>query len=104
MADPRRPWRRLYNTRRWQRLRLAQLRQAPLCRMCQDMGKTTPATVVDHTVPHKGDESLFFDPGNLGSMCKLCHDSVKQREEKTGQIAGCDASGWPLDPGHHWAE
>ena len=104
MADPRRPWRKLYNTRRWQRLRLAQLREEPLCLMCQEAGRATPATVVDHRIAHKGDEALFFDEGNLQSLCKTHHDASKQRAEQRGiDEIGCDESGWPRDPGHHWS-
>ena len=72
--------------------------------MCKRMGYTTAAQVVDHVIPHKGDEVLFFDRENVQSLCKTHHDSSKQRAEKRGVAEiGCDASGWPLDPNHHWA-
>jgi len=67
-----------------------------------DRGKVTAATVADHKTPHKGDEGLFFDELNLQSLCKPCHDSAKQRLEKSGHLIGCDESGVPLDPGSHW--
>lgn len=57
---------------------------------------------MDHTIPHKGDPALFFNPDNLQSLCKTHHDSTKQREEKQGGAIGCDANGVPLDGGHHW--
>ncbi|MCK2183518.1 HNH endonuclease [Halomonas getboli] len=97
-----RPWRHLYNTRRWHRLRAAQLRDEPLCRFCRDLGRVTPAKVADHITPHKGGEALFFDADNLQSLCKTCHDSAKQRQEKTGSLPGCDLDGLPLDPDHPW--
>lgn len=97
-----RPWKHLYNTKRWHRLRWYQLQGEPLCRFCAALGHVTEATVVDHKKPHKGDEELFFDPDNLQSLCKTCHDSTKQRQEKSGYLAGCDADGWPLDPASHW--
>ncbi|SPA17227.1 Putative phage holin (fragment) [Cupriavidus taiwanensis] len=59
------------------------------------------ATVVDHVRPHRGDRRLFLDRTNLQSLCKLCHDSVKQRMEH-GQMVGCSLDGMPLDPRHHW--
>ncbi len=102
MTDPR-PWRYLYNRKAWHRLRTAQLRDEPTCRLCAEMGRVTAATVVDHVIPHKGDEALFFDPSNLQSLDKHCHDSVKQRQEKTGSLPGCGTDGWPIDPGHHWS-
>lgn len=97
-----RPWRALYNTKAWHRLRWHQLQAEPLCRLCAQLGSTTAATVVDHIVPHKGDHGLFHDPDNLQSLCKTCHDSVKQRQEVRGVLVGCDAAGAPLDPGHWW--
>ena len=97
-----RPWRHLYSTKRWHRLRWHQLQAEPLCRYCAAMGRTTSATVVDHITPHKGDESLFHDPANLQSLCKPCHDSAKQAEEKSGRVIGGDVNGVPLDPNHHW--
>lgn len=45
---------------------------------------------------------LFWDVSNWQPLCKPCHDVVKQREEVTGRKAGCDASGMPRDPNHHW--
>lgn len=70
--------------------------------MCKAQGYRTLATVVDHVKPHKGDLSLFWDPNNRQSLCKVCHDSAKAIEERRGIVVGCDASGVPLDPGHHW--
>ena len=60
------------------------------------------ATVVDHIKPHRGNELLFYDARNLQSLCKLHHDSTKQREEKRGVQIGCDVDGIPNDPHHHW--
>ena len=36
------------------------------------------------------------------SLCKGCHDSAGQKEDKGGGIIGCDANGIPLDPNSHW--
>ncbi len=98
-----RPWRHLYSRAAWKRLRAAQLQRQPLCKMCERAGVITPAGVVDHVVAHKGNEALFFSPGNLQSLCKLHHDAAKQKAEKHGIAEiGCDESGIPLDSGHHW--
>ena len=70
--------------------------------MCEALGKTVPANVVDHVKPHKGNEVLFFNPLNLQSLCKSCHDSAKQTLEKSGVLIGCGTDGTPLDPSHHW--
>ena len=37
-------------------------------------GVLTPATVVDHIVPHRGDQRLFWDESNWQPLCKQCHD------------------------------
>lgn len=98
-----RPWRHLYNTKQWHKLRAIQLRDNPLCDMCQEQGRVVAATVVDHIKPHKGDKALFFDGNNLQSLCKTHHDSAKQKAERNGVAdIGCDASGQPIDAGHHW--
>ena len=87
---------------RWQQASKGFLRSHPLCAYCERQGKVTAATLVDHVVPHKGDMTLFWDRDNWQSLCKPCHDSVKAREERSGVVIGCDASGLPLDPLHHW--
>ena len=96
------PWRHLYNSKQWKQLRQRQLLICPLCVMCEALGKTVPANVVDHVKPHKGNEVLFFNPLNLQSLCKSCHDSAKQTLEKSGVLIGCGTDGTPLDPSHHW--
>jgi len=89
---------RLYSTQQWRRMRKHQLARAPLCAYCEEIGELTPATVADHVVPHRGVADAFFDPDNLQSLCKPCHDSVKQQEEKTGRRRGCGVDGVP----HGW--
>ena len=59
---------------RWRAARKRYLRQYPLCIECQRNGKFTPATVVDHILPHRGDEDLFWDESNWQPLCKHCHD------------------------------
>ena len=58
------------------------------------------ATVVDHIIPHKGDSDLFWDESNWQSLCKRCHDSFKQKEEKQGYSNAIGHDGWPLDDKH----
>lgn len=60
--------------RRWQKARDDYLRKHPLCVKCQEEGRLTPATVVDHIIPHRGDRTLFWDVRNWQSLCKSCHD------------------------------
>jgi len=59
---------------RWQKVRSQFLKANPLCKECQSQGKLTPATVVDHIKPHRGDKVLFWDESNWQPLCKKCHD------------------------------
>jgi 5-methylcytosine-specific restriction endonuclease McrA len=84
---------------RWRRYRLAQLQRNPLCRFCYDRGLIVPATVVDHIVRHAGHaDPLFWNTANLQSLCKPCHDSVKQQIDRHGWARGYDEQGLPLYP------
>lgn len=77
-------------SRRWER-RAALFRQRyPLCGMrpdgqvpvmsqCYDQGIVRAADQVDHVVPHRGDQVLFWDEqGNWQSLCRSC-GSLKTR-------------------------
>lgn len=83
--------------RRWRSARLHHLNANPLCIMCLiDDNRPTPATVVDHIVPHRGDVGLFWDRANWQSLCKRHHDSDKQLFEGGGQgRITIGADGWP---------
>lgn len=87
---------------RWDKARRTFLAEHPLCVMCEREGRVTPATVVDHIKPHRGDQDLFWDRANWQPLCKAHHDSAKQREEARGHAQGCDVSGRPIDPAHPW--
>jgi 5-methylcytosine-specific restriction endonuclease McrA len=79
------PWRAWYDTERWRRKRLAIFtRDLFTCRMrgCGRIEGNTSQLVCDHIVPHRGDERLFWDDANLQTLCKPCHDRLKQIEER----------------------
>ncbi len=59
---------------RWRKERTLFLKQHPLCVECMRNSKLTPATVVDHIIPHRGDKTLFWDKENWQPLCKSCHD------------------------------
>lgn len=63
-------------TYRWQKARERFLAKHPLCKHCQAQGIVTAATDVDHVIPHRGNDALFWDESNWQSLCKSCH-SVK---------------------------
>jgi 5-methylcytosine-specific restriction endonuclease McrA len=67
--------------------------------MCSAKGRLTPATVVDHVKPHRGDYNAFV-LGDLQSLCTDCHDRFKQYRDIHGFSRAVDENGWPLDPNH----
>jgi hypothetical protein len=74
---------KLYTLTRWRKIRSHQLKIEPLCRICISNGIITPATICDHIEPHRGDMIKFWN-GPFQSLCKQCHDSHKQKFEKSG--------------------
>ena len=59
----------LYRTARWRALRKQVLETQPQCCIC---GSTVDLTV-DHKIPPRGDEELFYDFYNLQVLCRECH-------------------------------
>lgn len=83
---------------KWQQARLEFLRDNPFCVMCKAQNKLTIANVVDHKIPHKGDQQLFWDRSNWQPLCKTHHDGEKKALETTGKVKqtiGTD--GWPVE-------
>lgn len=68
-------------TGRWRKSREGFLNKHPLCAECERNGLITAATVVDHIVPHKGDDTLFWDRENWQPLCKTCHDRKTATED-----------------------
>lgn len=68
------PWRKWYFGKRWIESRRLFLGKNPLCVECLKLGKTEPATVVDHVIPHRGDYDRFWDVNNWAALCKQHHD------------------------------
>ena len=89
----------LYDSARWGRIRAHQLAIHPLCRYCAELGRVTPATIVDHIEPHKGDVNKFW-LGELQSLCDSCHRSTKAFLEINGYRPDIGLDGWPLDKRH----
>ncbi|OLP56658.1 endonuclease [Rhizobium rhizosphaerae] len=80
-------WRKWYKTARWERLRQEILiRDNYTCRqtgvICAGKHPAPDSPVVDHVVPHRGDEALFWNPDNLQCVSKDYHDRIKQQMEK----------------------
>lgn len=70
----------LYNGA-WQKARVGFLAKHPLCVHCLEKGRTTQATVVDHTEPHRGNLAVFWDKSKWQALCTNCHSQWKQMQE-----------------------
>lgn len=66
---------------RWAKARKAYLTAHPLCVECLKSGTITPATDVDHIIPHKGDKTLFWDEKNWQALCHECHSRKTASED-----------------------
>ena len=67
---------------RWRKARLRFLKVHPFCVICKAEGKLVKATVVDHIIPHRGDELLFWDESNWQPLCKRCHDRKTRTKDQ----------------------
>jgi 5-methylcytosine-specific restriction protein A len=61
----------------WRKLRTLVLAEEPLCSICL----VASATEVDHIIPHKGDDYLFWLRKNLQGLCKSCHSKKTAAED-----------------------
>lgn len=64
----------------WNKARKRYLETHPLCVECMKQGRYVKATDVDHIMPHRGDNVLFWDQSNWQSLCHR-HHSIKTRNE-----------------------
>jgi len=47
---------------------------APVFSRCRTEGRVTAGALVDHVVPHRGDDVLFWDElNNWQTLCATCH-------------------------------
>lgn len=66
---------------RWQQARKPFLLDNPLCVACKERGIRTSANVVDHIIPHRGDDELFWDQDNWQALCSSCHSRKTATED-----------------------
>ena len=108
------PHRALYRSARWAKYRdgrlvggaklVAHTRDSWKCQRCGVLcttGRKSPdSAVAHHRKPHRGDLVLFYDPDNVETVCKACHDSTIQGDERRGYSLGIGPDGWPTCPDH----
>jgi 5-methylcytosine-specific restriction endonuclease McrA len=96
--------------RQWERERKLFLSQPEnaLCVYCKQNNLLVEAIQVDHIIPHRGDQELFWDRSNWQPLCRSCGAEKSAREQmnyRTGKpviVKGCTVTGLPLDPDHPW--
>jgi 5-methylcytosine-specific restriction endonuclease McrA len=97
------PHRALYSSQRWRKAARRQLRDHSLCAMHLLTGQIVPAQEADHIVRHGGNLQAFWDPKNLQSLCRACHEAKSADEEghkRRGFSLDVDGDGYALDPAH----
>lgn len=68
---------------KWRKARRYHLIHNPLCVACKADELVVQATVVDHRIPHKGDQVIFWDRSNWQSLCTE-HHNIKTATEDGG--------------------
>lgn len=66
----------LYKTARWRIERMHFLAEHPLCECDECQGgklRITPADTVNHSIPHRGNEVIFWDRSKWEAMAHACH-------------------------------
>lgn len=61
----------------WAKARKEYLTRQPFCARCG-----ARANVVDHKIPHRGDQAIFWDKTRWQPLCTPCHSGAKQRLER----------------------
>ncbi len=77
----------------WDKAARGFLNSHPLCIGCIAVDRVTAAELVDHIVPHKGDQVLMWDRSNWQASCAWHHNVVKQlleRQYADGTITAAD--------------
>lgn len=68
-------------TRKWYKARAVFLAANPLCVECAKSGAVVAAGVLDHVIPHRGNQDLFWDQTNWQPLCERCHNEKTRRGE-----------------------
>ena len=55
---------------------------------CGRIEANTSLLVGHHKRKHGGNRQLFFDPDNIMTVCKMCHDTIIASEERQMHEAG----------------
>lgn len=86
----------------WDKARAGFLRSHPCCAWCGAEGKKVQAEHVHHSVPHRGDQTVFWDKSKWVALCTQHHNRDAQQIERRGYRDAVGADGQPLDKAHPW--
>lgn len=74
-----------YKSKRWQKIRRSKLLLNPLCERCLKKRVYRPTDIVHHkeyiTDKNYLDDNIFFNIGNLESLCQECHNKEHFKNE-----------------------
>jgi 5-methylcytosine-specific restriction protein A len=99
--NPHQEW---YGSMRWRKRAARQLREHPLCAICEAQGLVVAAREVDHIERHGGDYRRFFE-GEIQSLCRVHHEQKTAEEEghkrRGGYSKEIGLDGYPVDVDRH---
>ena len=76
-------------TPQWDKASATFKRRHPWCLGCVAIGKKVATDVPDHVVPHKGNQTIFWDTSKWQPACRWHHDAIKpilERMFECGEI------------------
>jgi 5-methylcytosine-specific restriction protein A len=83
-------------TTEWEKARKHFLAEHPFCGECDRQGRPiTPANIVDHVRPHRGNQERFWNIDLWESLCKRCHDHKTPMEENLDTYTRTVVTGLP---------
>jgi len=75
-----RVYQKVYQDKRWKRLRQVKFMENPICEKCRERGITTVTQHIHHVKPFDVNspdlEARAFDYDNLISLCVECHNKM----------------------------
>jgi len=67
---------KFYHSKEWHILRSFILQRQPICEICIEKDRLTPATEVHHKIDIELDPGKRLDPNNLQPLCQSCHANI----------------------------
>lgn len=84
----------------WRKARAGFLASHPHCAWCAREGRQVKAEHVHHSVPHRGDQAVFWDKSKWVGLCASHHNKDGGQVDRRGYRDAVGTDGLPLDPAH----